>query len=155
MKRSLGLVLLVGMFAAMAFSVAKPQKVEAQRGTYYAYRLNQSRSWIGDYRITTNTFTALTTTGNTAAFDTSGALNHTIYLKVGGTAAASTCTFRLQGSLNNSDWYNISSSDINCATSSTVTFEAGKLAAYVRGSLLTFSGGTAPTLTLQYAGSGS
>lgn len=99
----------------------------------------------------TRVFAAQTGTGATAS---SGAIrgtpvHHAINLVV--TGAPATCTYRLQGSANGTTWYNISAADITC-TSSATAFETGKPTRYVRGNLLTLTGGTAPTVTLQYVG---
>lgn len=101
-------------------------------------------------RTFTNLFTAQSVTGQTASFDATGAAYHTINLVV--TGAPSGCTYRLQGSLDAVTWFNISASDITC-TSTVTTFESSaKVTRYVRGNLVTLTGGTAPTVTLQYGG---
>lgn len=105
-----------------------------------------------DFRGYARVFAAQSGTGNTAS---SGALRssvnfHTIHLVVTGAPAA--CTYRLQGSANGSVWFNISAADITC-TSSITTFEGtAKPTRYIRGNLLTLSGGTAPTVTMHYVG---
>lgn len=95
------------------------------------------------------TFAAQLATGQTAAFDTFNAETHTAHVVM--TGGATTCTYRLQGSNDNTTWYDISGSDITC-TSTAVQHVADKPSRFVRGSLLTFSGGTSPTITLHYSG---
>jgi hypothetical protein len=95
-----------------------------------------------------NIFAAQSRTGQTA-FVQVDAHVHALYLLVTGTPAG--CTYRLQGSVDGVNFYNIDASDITC-TSSIVTFNVDKPAKYIRGNLLTLSGGTAPTVTPQWAG---
>ena len=109
--------------------------------------LNAQAPFPGYHR----SFTAQTATGQTSS---SGQIrgvvvNHTIELIT--TGGPSGCTYRLQGTRDAVTWFNISSADITC-TSTTVAFEANKPAVQVRGNLLTLTGGTAPTVTLKYIG---
>lgn len=94
-------------------------------------------------------FTAQTAVGQTEAFPVNGAKDHSIQLVVTGSPA--TGTYRLQGSNNGVDWFNISASDIT-VTSTTHSFELSKPAGYVRGNLLTLSGGSSPSVQLYYHG---
>lgn len=134
MKRYAVLIALVGLVGLGYTWLTPSSEVEAQ--TFQGF---------------TRTFTTQTATGATAS---SGALrgtpvNHAINLVV--TGGPATCTYRLQGSANGTTWYNISAADITC-TSSATAFEANKPTRYVRGNLLTLTGGTTPTVTLQYVG---
>ena len=99
-----------------------------------------------------NSFTAQNATGATSAFVAdSGVLSlHNSQLIV--TGGPSGCTYRLQGSNDGgTTWYNISAADITCTSSiNSVTVDVP--APRIRGNLLTLTGGTAPTVTLHYAG---
>lgn len=109
------------------------------------------------FRGISKTFTTQTATGATTGYGVASAsasnagvpINHTVELIV--TGGPATCTYSLQGSADNSTWFTISASAITC-TSTTVAFEANKPTKYVRGNLLTLTGGTAPTVTLKYIG---
>ena len=104
----------------------------------------------GDFRGRSYTFTTQSAVGATTGRSLGGvAITHTTELIV--TGAPATCTYRLQGSRDNSTWFNISAADITC-TATTVAFVHGAPAQYVRGNLLTLTGGTAPTVTLKYIG---
>lgn len=94
-------------------------------------------------------FSAQNAVGQTAAVDVGVASVHAIQLVVTGSPAG--CTYRLQGSNDGTNWFDISASDITC-TSSAVSFEANKPARFVRGDLKTLTGGSSPTVTLHYAG---
>lgn len=95
-------------------------------------------------------FTAQTATGQTTGYTLGGILiNHTANLVV--TGAPTGCTYRLQGSRDGTNWFNISGTDITC-TASAVASYANFPAQYVRGNLLTLTGGTTPSVTLQYIG---
>ena len=102
------------------------------------------------------TFVAQTATGatSTTLFSSTARvpgvpINHTAELIV--TGAPATCTYRLQGTSDNTTWFDISASAITC-TSTTVAYEANKPAKNIRGNLVTLTGGTAPTVTLKYVG---
>lgn len=122
---------------------------EAQRANLM-YTLNGARQQVVWQEGNYNSFTAQTGTGATTALAApmSVMTHHSIQLVV--TGAPSTCTYRLQGSNDNTNWFNISASDITC-TSSTQAYETSKPARWVRGNLLTLTGGTSPTITLHYA----
>lgn len=94
-------------------------------------------------------FAAQTAVGQTLSLGTGVTNTHTSQLVV--TGAPTGCTYRLQGSNDSVTWFDISASDITC-TSSTVSHTVDKPSLYVRGNLLTLSGGTAPTVRLHYAG---
>lgn len=118
---------------ALVLSMA-PDRVQAQTAV-----------WLGVNR----TFDAQAATGQTSAFDTKVAARHTSHLVVTGSPVS--CTYRLQGSNDGTNWFDISASDITC-TSTAVSHTVDKAARYIRGNLLTLSGGTAPTVRLHYAG---
>jgi hypothetical protein len=144
MRKSLIFVTLVAALALGGFFVAQP---EAQRAAL-TYVLDGTRATVPDRLILANSFTAQTATGQTASLLSNSAL-HSIHLVV--TGGPATCTYRLQGSNNNTTWFDLSASDITC-TSSIASYEATKPAVYVRGDLKTLTGGTTPSVTLLYAG---
>lgn len=62
------------------------------------------------------------------------------------TGAPASCAVQLQGSLDNTNWYNMGSATSN--TSGTAVVNATNMPAqYVRANLTTLSGGTSPTVT--------
>lgn len=96
-------------------------------------------------------FAPQTAPGPTAEVDAGAVVSHSIQLVVTGSPAV--CAYRLQGSnsANAGRWYNISSDAIPC-TADTVSFEANKPTRYVRGYLLTLTGGQSPSVALYYVG---
>lgn len=129
-------LLALALLGGMTGSVVSPSvEVEAQ---------------VGNYQGIHRTFTAQSATGATTGLMMNGiATNHSIGLIV--TGAPATCTYRLQGSRDGTNWFNISATDITC-TSTTASNEANKPWPRVRGNLLTLTGGTAPTVTMHYVG---
>lgn len=106
----------------------------------------QSDSFRGFNRA----FTAQTTTGATTGYAMRGiATTHTAHVIV--TGGPATCTYRIQGSRDGTNWFNISGSDITCTATAT-QFTTGAPTVYIRGNLLTLTGGTSPTVTLHYIG---
>lgn len=98
---------------------------------------------------TTRTFTAsLTATGTTTATQVE-ANYHTVQVTVTGSPSA--CTVRLEGSLDNVNFFDLSGSQT--CTSSTMFHVDGKPVSYVRANLLTLSGGTSPSVAVAYKGS--
>lgn len=97
----------------------------------------------------------LSATGaSTAAYTTNGVngaiqpiLNHTVSVVVTGSPSA--CTIRLEGSLDNSNWFDLSGSQ-SC-TSSVMFHVYGKVEKYLRVNLLTWTGGT--NAAVSYLGS--
>lgn len=135
MTRITRVMVLMAALAIGYLSVSPPSGVEAQ---------------TGDFRGRSYTFTTQTGVGATTMRSLGGvAVAHTAELIV--TGGPATCTYRLQGSRDNVTWFHISAADIVCTTS-TVAFVAAAPATYVRGNLLTLTGGTAPTVTLKYIG---
>ena len=135
--------------ALVLFSSAIPFMLDDLTGNGPGTVLEAQGSSFAGYHTAA---TAQTATGQTAAISVSnkGILtSHTIGLVV--TGGPSGCTYRLQGSRDGTNWFNISAADITC-TSSTVAYEANKPFPRVRGNLLTLTGGTAPTVTLHYVG---
>ena len=120
-------------------TTGRPAAVTAAGGTLYVANVG-----------TSNPFAAQSGTGQTATFDPKVVPgNHSIQLVVTGSPTG--CTYRLQGSNDGTNWYNISAADITC-TSTTQAYEQNKPARLLRGNLLTLSGGSSPTVTLIYAG---
>lgn len=108
------------------------------------------KAQVGNFQGIHRVFAAQNATGQTAALLINAiATNHSIGLVT--TGAPSGCTYRLQGSRDGTNWFNISASDITC-TSTVLSNEASKPFPRVRGNLLTLTGGTAPTVTLHYVG---
>lgn len=149
MKKYLGGILAALLSCAVILGVtgniesftaeAQEQKEEAQRPL-----------GAGEFIGTNRKFTAQTATGATSTLALSGVVaQHTVHLVTTGSPTG--CTYRLQGSVDNSVWFNISDADITC-TSTITTFYANRPSLRIRGNLLTLSGGTAPTVTLHYAG---
>jgi hypothetical protein len=112
--------------------------------TFAQQTLLENRASIGVSR----TFTAQTTTGATVAYNTGVAQNHSSQLIV--TGGPATCSYTLQGSNDGTNWFAVSGA-ITC-TSTTSDFQANKPVKLIRGNLGTLTGGTAPTVTLAYAG---
>ncbi|MEE8608693.1 MAG: hypothetical protein V3S55_13890 [Nitrospiraceae bacterium] len=73
---------------------------------------------------------------------------HTAQLVITGSPTG--CAFQLEGSLNNSNWEDLSGSQ-DC-TAITMFHVANKSVPYVRGNLTALSGGTSPTVQLLYKG---
>lgn len=144
MRKLTAATLIILAFVVGVLSVV-PTEAQRANGIYI---LDGTRAWQPAWSVKRNTFAAQNATGQTTGFLAS-TFNHAIELIV--TGSPSTCTYRLQGSIDNSTWFNISASDITC-TSTTVAYEVDKPVVYVRGNLATLSGGTAPTVTLKYAG---
>jgi hypothetical protein len=112
--------------------------VDAQQG------IQQVRQ-LGRYAV----FTAHTATGATTSAVVNGTMTHNSQLIV--TGAPATCTYRLQGSNDGTNWFNISAADITCTTTiNSVTVDVPTR--LIRGNLLTITGGTAPTVRLYYIG---
>jgi hypothetical protein len=144
-------VVMLGLSAIINLDALTTTVVQAQRAELQ-YILGHDRAQQAMRPGVRNSFTAQTATGATSAFVAdAGVLNvHNSQLIVTGGPAG--CTYRLQGSNDGgTTWYNISASDITC-TSTTNSVTVDVPAPRIRGNLLTLSGGTAPTVTLHYAG---
>lgn len=95
----------------------------------------------------------LTATGTTSSYlvsngvDGSGMNYHTLQVVV--TGGPSGCTVRLEGSLDGTNWFDLSGSQT--CTSNAMFHVDGKPVAYVRANLLTWTGGTNAVIT--YKGS--
>lgn len=150
-KRIFAAALMLLAFAAVINLDILVNQVEAQRANL-TYILGHNREQAVMRPGVRNSFTAQNATGATAAFvaDAGVLTMHNSQLVV--TGGPATCTYRLQGSNDGgTTWYNISAADITCtATTNSVTVDVP--AARIRGNLLTLTGGTAPTVTLHYAG---
>lgn len=92
--------------------------------------------------------TALSAVGQTAAIPVGVASDHAIQLVV--TGGPTTVTFALEGSLDGVTW-TVLAGAINGLTTP-YTAVAGKPVSYVRGNLSVLTAGTAPTVTMLYAG---
>lgn len=75
--------------------------------------------------------------GSSAPVNVNGADLHTLVVVPTGTVT--TCTYKLQGSLDNTTWFDISTAALTC-TSTVTGFENNKLARYVRGTVVTWAG---------------
>ena len=73
---------------------------------------------------------------------------HTVQLTVAG--SPSTCTYRLEGSLDGSLWSDLSGTQ-SC-TASVMFHVVDKPVSWLRGNLLTLSGGSSPTVQFTYQG---
>ncbi len=82
-------------------------------------------------------------------------VKHTLTVDVGGTVAATTCTFNLQGARTRTGPYGIISdrdgNDLEC-TADTIVFISDTPVRCLKFTLETFSGGTAPTVDVHYDG---
>ena len=100
-------------------------------------------------------FIAQGAVGQTVAYRTEVVQNHSVQIvkteAAGGDITG--CTYRLQGSNDGTNWFDISAGDLTC-TSNVQGFEQNKPALWVRGDLKTFTvkALTTPTVTLHYAG---
>jgi hypothetical protein len=96
------------------------------------------------------TWTTLSTTGSTATLATGSNDKHTVSAVV--TGSPSGCSIQLEGSLDATNWANLSGAQ-DCTASNPYVFHvAERVIIYVRVNLTTLSGGTAPTVTASYAG---
>ena len=79
--------------------------------------------------------------------------NHTVQATMGGTVVATAVTLDLEGSLDNSSWFQLANHVFTAAeiTAEAAMFHAAnKPTRYVRLNLTTLTGGTAPTVTGWY-----
>jgi hypothetical protein len=100
----------------------------------------------------THVFTALTAVTTTPAFQALTSW-HAYYLLV--TGGPSTCKFILQGSMDGANWFNLDGTLVSCASSTYYLVGGGSSnfpTVYVRGNLMVLTGGSSPTVQLQYAG---
>jgi len=94
------------------------------------------------------TWAALSATGTTSGFNVPGSDVHTIAAIV--TGSPSGCTLHLEGSLDGTNWFDISG-DQTC-TSNLMFHVVNRAVAQVRMNLTALTGGTAPTVTGWYLG---
>lgn len=92
-------------------------------------------------------FATLGATGTTSAAN-ADANYHTVQAVPSGSPSG--CTLRLEGSLDNSNWFDLSGSQT--CTSAVMFHVDGKPATYVRVNLTALSGGTSPTVQITYKG---
>ena len=101
-----------------------------------------------------STFAAQTAIGATASVDLSKLRvwpdKATVQLNV--TGAPTTCTYQVEGSLDNASWFDVSGSQV--CTSSLMFHLDAKPVAYVRGNLTALSGGTSPSVQMLFLGMG-
>ncbi len=93
-------------------------------------------------------WTALTATGTTAGFAVPSNSFHTLQAVV--TGSPSVCTINLDGSLDGTNWFDISGNQT--CTSSVMFHVVNRSVTNVRANLTALSGGTAPTVTARYTG---
>lgn len=91
-------------------------------------------------RAFTSTLTAAGTTQSVWAESN----YHTVQVVVSGSPSA--CTVRLEGSLDNNSWVDLSGTQ-SCTTSPTMFHVDGKPVTYVRVNLLSFTGASSATIT--------
>ena len=125
----LACVLFLGAFASAQTLTHAPVQTET----------NVWASW------TAQTTTGATDTANVAKVSPSV---HTLALTVTGSPAG--CTYRLEGSLDGTTFFDLSGAQT--CTSSTMFHVVQKKVTYVRGFLITLSGGSSPTVALAYVG---
>ena len=80
---------------------------------------------------------------------------HTVQATMGGTVVATAVVLDLEGSLDNSTWFSITSYTFDAAdiTAEAAMFhQANKPVRFIRLNLTTLTGGTAPTITAKYTG---
>lgn len=94
------------------------------------------------------TWTTMSATGTTAAFNVPGSDVHTIAAIV--TGSPSSCTMHLEGSLDGTNYFDISG-DQTC-TSNVMFHVTARAVALVRANVTLFSGGTSPTISITYLG---
>lgn len=148
---AVGLVLLwaVAAVLVLVLSVAPTfaQFGAPPTGTANGNRWNDSAHDVYN-GVKVNTFAVESGVLATEAFKATAANHTAVWVVTGGPAA---CTARLQGSIDAVNWFDIDGSDTTC-TSTISTSVASKPFLWVRGNIKTFSGGSSPTITLQYAG---
>ena len=95
-------------------------------------------------------YAALSSATTTSAFDVSNALptQHTVLLVITGSPA--TCTAKLQGSMDGTNWADLSGSET--CTSTTTFHVVNKPILNIRVNVTALTGGTSPTVTAIYAG---
>ncbi len=100
----------------------------------------------------TNTWTQLTAPGSTAAFATPGKTDHTVAVTVA--AINTNVVVRVEGSLDNTNWFNLDASETDTTISSNSTrgFKFTGALAYIRTTFVSESGGTAATIDAKYLG---
>lgn len=89
------------------------------------------------------TFSATLTAAGTTQAVYADANYHTVQVIIVGSPSA--CTVRLEGSLDNTNWFDVSGSQT--CTSNVMFHVDGKPLAYVRANLLTWTGGTSATIS--------
>lgn len=98
--------------------------------------------------MSTITWTALSAAGVTSSLATAGNDKHTLAAVIAGSPA--TCTMRLEGSLDNVNFFDLSGSQT--CTSTFMFHVVDRTVTFVRGRVLTLTGGSTPTVTITYLG---
>ena len=101
---------------------------------------------------TTKTFAAQTATGVTASLDLDklriAPVDATAQLNI--TGSPTTCTYQVEGSLDNVTWFDLSGGQT--CTANLMFHLDSKPVNYIRGNLTALGGGTSPTVTFIYLG---
>lgn len=103
---------------------------------------------LGAQAYTEVKWPAKTSTGSTAVFNVAGNDAHTLSVVVTGSPSA--CTMNLDGSLDGTNFFNLSG-DITC-TSSVMFHVINRPVTLVRATVSALSGGSSPTVTVRYIG---
>ena len=125
-------------------------------GRCWATRARAAKTYWVDYSMDlkiNHTFTALAAVGaNTAlALHTRGFIPRTHAFQFVVTGAPSAADGDIEGSLDGTNWFDLAA-NINILTTGNPTFLVDKPVNYIRFNLETLTGGTAPTVTVFYAG---
>jgi hypothetical protein len=99
-----------------------------------------------------NTWTQLTEPGSTTGFATPGKTDHTVAATVA--AINTNVVVRVEGSVDNTSWFNLDASETDTTISSNGTrgFKFTGALAYIRLTFVSESGGTAATIDAKYLG---
>lgn len=93
-------------------------------------------------------WTALTAVGTTSGFAVPSNSFHTVQVVI--TGSPSGCTINLDGSLDGTNWFDLSGGQT--CTASVMFHVVNRAVLNVRANLTALSGGTAPTVTARYTG---
>jgi hypothetical protein len=97
---------------------------------------------------TTLSWSGLSATGTTTAFNVLGLDKYTVAVTT--TGSPSGCAMQIEGSLDNTNFFNLSGSQI--CTSNLMFHITEKPILYLRTNVTTLSGGTSPTVTVSLLG---
>lgn len=107
----------------------------------------------GDYhraRLVFGGVTAATATGTSNTVDVRFYAPRTHTFQVVVTGSPASCTIDLEGSLDNSNWFSLSGNQT--CTSNVMFHVTDRPVVFVRGNLSALSGGSSPTVTVDYIG---